>query len=94
MVMRLTAASCRSRLVSALTTLLCILIPLLRVLFNVFPFTPNRWFGLGFLLYYLICTPLLYRVIPLEAPPLAMAIGPPGLHSGCQALTGPASVPR
>ena len=48
-----------------MTTLLCILIPMLRILFNVFPFTPNRWFGLGFLFYYLICTPLLYRVQPL-----------------------------
>ena len=56
------AGSHRSRLVSALTTLLCIIIPMLRILFNVFPFTPNRWFGLGFLFYYLICTPLLYRV--------------------------------
>ena len=53
---------CRSRIVSALTTLLCILIPILRVLINVFPFTPNRWFGLGFALYYVLCTPLLYKV--------------------------------
>ena len=47
---------------SATTTLLCILIPVLRVLINVFPFTPNRWFGLGFALYYVLCTPLLYKV--------------------------------
>lgn len=55
---------CRSRLVSASTTLLCIIIPILRVLFNIFPLTPNRWFGLGFLLYYLFCTPLMYKVQP------------------------------
>ena len=56
------ACNCRSELVSALTTFLFILVPILRVLFNVFPFTPNRWFGLGFLVYYLLATPLLYRV--------------------------------
>ena len=63
----------RSRLVSASTTLLCIIIPMLRILFNVFPFTPNRWFGLGFLLYYLICTPLLYQV-DLQAAAVLVAV--------------------
>ncbi|KAK9805406.1 hypothetical protein WJX73_001936 [Symbiochloris irregularis] len=46
---------------SALTTFLWIGIPLIRILFNVFPFTPNRWFGIGFLAYYIIAMPLLYR---------------------------------
>lgn len=53
---------CRSDHVSALTALLFVIIPILRVLFNVFPFYPNRWFGLGFLVYYCIATPLLYKV--------------------------------
>ena len=52
----------RADVTSALTTLLWIGIPLVRILFNVFPFTPNRWFGVGFAAYYIIAMPLLYRV--------------------------------
>lgn len=47
---------------SAFTTLFFVLIPIIRVLFGVFPFSPNRWFGIGFLAYYCCFMPLLYRV--------------------------------
>ncbi|KAL0033640.1 hypothetical protein WJX79_009306 [Trebouxia sp. C0005] len=36
-------------------------VPIIQVIFGVFPFDPNRWFGLGFLLYWCIGTPLLFK---------------------------------
>lgn len=51
----------RSHEVSAVTTLLFVAIPMVQVIFGVFPFAPNRWFGVGFAVYYCIATPLLYK---------------------------------
>ncbi|KAL3162306.1 hypothetical protein ABBQ32_009993 [Trebouxia sp. C0010 RCD-2024] len=36
-------------------------VPIIQIIFNVFPFNPNRWFGLGFVVYWCIGTPLLFR---------------------------------
>ena len=58
----------RCTFVSAVTTLFFTVIPLVRIIYGVFPFNPNRWFGMGFLVYYCCCSPLLYQV-PQEAVP-------------------------
>lgn len=47
---------------AALTTPIFIMVPILRVWLGVFPFIVNRYFGLGFTLYYCIGMPLIYRV--------------------------------
>lgn len=55
----------RSHEVSAVTTLLFVAVPMVQVIFGVFPFAPNRWFGVGFAAYYCIATPLLYKACTL-----------------------------
>lgn len=55
-------AARRSHQVSALTTLLFIAVPMVQIVFGVFPLAPNRWFGVGFAAYYCIATPLMYKV--------------------------------
>lgn len=47
---------------TAATALKFTLIPIVRIVFGVFPFNPNRWFGIGFAVYYCFSTPLLYQV--------------------------------
>ena len=37
-------------------------IPVTQVLVAVFPWRVNGWFGIGFLVYYLLMTPLLFQV--------------------------------
>ena len=54
-------AARRSHEVSALTTLLFIAVPMVQIVFGVFPLAPNRWFGVGFAAYYYIATPLMYK---------------------------------
>jgi hypothetical protein len=49
--------------VTAVTALFFVVIPLVCILFGVFPFAPNRWFGIGFLAYYCCAMPLVYQVI-------------------------------
>ena len=53
--------------VTAVTALKFILIPIVRILCGVFPFYPNRWFGIGFTAYYCLFTPILYQVQLWEA---------------------------
>lgn len=48
--------------VLAVTALLFMVIPIVRIVFGVFPFNPNMWFGIGFATYYCFATPLLYQV--------------------------------
>ena len=68
---------CRCTFVSAVTTLFFDLIPLIRIRYGVFPFIPNRWFGIGFLVYYCCCSPFLYqvrlRIVPSEDYPSCFA---------------------
>lgn len=45
-----------------MTTLLFIAVPMVQIVFGVFPLAPNRWFGVGFAAYYYIATPLMYKV--------------------------------
>ena len=47
---------------AAVTSLFLVAIPIVYVVFGVFPFVPNRWFGVGFAAYYCLCTLLLYQV--------------------------------
>jgi hypothetical protein len=54
---------CRCTFVSA-TSIFFNVIPVIRIVYGVFPFNPNRWFGIGFLVYYSCFTPLLYQVSP------------------------------
>eukprot|EP00884_Botryococcus_braunii_P012112 jgi/Botrbrau1/20901/Bobra.0135s0032.1 len=49
-----------SQLIWAGVLPLMVLVPILRIYFDYFPFIPNKWFGLGFLLYYLLATPSIY----------------------------------
>jgi hypothetical protein len=51
---------CRSQVLWGWLLPVFVLVPIIRVFFNYFPFIPNKWFGLGFPIYYLIATPLLY----------------------------------
>ena len=37
-------------------------IPIIQIIFAVFPWDVNAWFGIGFLAYYVLATPLLYEV--------------------------------
>ena len=55
---------CRCTFVSA-TSIFFNVVPVIRIVYGVFPFNPNRWFGIGFLVYYCCFTPLLYQVSPL-----------------------------
>ena len=50
------------QLVSALTMPLWIGIPVVQILFAVFPWDVNGWFGAGFLAYYVFASPLLFQV--------------------------------
>ena len=50
------------QLVGALALPLWVGIPIIQILFAVFPWDVNAWFGIGFLAYYVLATPLLYEV--------------------------------
>ena len=54
---------CRCTFVSA-TSIFFNVIPVIRIVYGVFPFNPNRWVGIGLLVYYCCFTPLLYQVSP------------------------------
>ena len=59
---------------SACTTLFFVSIPIIRILFGVFPFNPNKWFGIGFAAYYCIFMPLLYRASVLDQSVLDQSV--------------------
>ena len=40
-----------------------LVVPAIRILFNIWPIIINRYFGVGFFLYYCLGTPILYQVI-------------------------------
>lgn len=50
----------RSQIAWAALLPLFVLVPIIRVFFDYFPFVPNKWVGLGFVIYYLIATPSIY----------------------------------
>lgn len=54
-------------LVGALILPLWIGIPVVQILFAVFPWDVNGWFGIGFLAYYICATPLLFEVRMTQA---------------------------
>lgn len=39
-----------------------LIVPAIRILFNIWPIIINRYFGIGFFLYYCLGTPILYQV--------------------------------
>ena len=39
-------------------------IPIIQVLAAIFPWRVNGWFGIGFFVYYLLMTPLIFQVRP------------------------------
>ena len=47
---------------AAILVPLFLIVPAIRILFNIWPIIINRYFGIGFLLYYGFGTPLLYQV--------------------------------
>ena len=44
-----------------------LLVPAIRILFNIWPIIINRYFGIGFFLYYCLGTPILYQVTTVSS---------------------------
>ena len=60
-------AAAWQQLAAALTQPLWVAVPVIQILVAVFPWRVNGWFGIGFLVYYLLMTPLLFEVAATEA---------------------------